>query len=162
MANWTSLEDLVRKIGRRRVVEMFDDDNDGVILNEDATTAAEAVAQANDETTSILLNKGFSDAQLNALSQDAGLRRHATSILAQLAGERKTEFLSPEGKGPYDAIGERARSEIRKFRDGEARSRKENETGPNPIVEADTNLGDPVFIFSRDPRNPGTPGPGGF
>jgi len=163
VANWTSVEELVRKLGRRRVIELFDEDGDGTIdTGDDATTVDDTVAAANDEVTGVLLRKGFSAEQLNGLSEDASLRRHATSILAQLAGERKTEFLDAEGKGPYDAIGERARKELEKFSRGEKRSRLEDQAGDNPIVGGDVNLGSPVFIFSRDPRNPGTSGPGGF
>lgn len=163
MANWTSLEDLIRKITRRRVVELFDDNGDGDIGGSDAAAIDETVASANDEVTSILFRKGFDAAALNELSEDASLRRHATAILAQLAGERREEFHDAEGRGRYHAIGERARATLVKMSQGELRSKKEGTgAGDNPIVGGDTNLGDPVFVFSRDPRYPGSSGPGGF
>lgn len=163
MANWTTLDELIRKITRRRVVELFDDDGDGDITGTDAATIGETVAAANDEVTSIMFRKGFDAAALNELSEDASLRRYATSILAQHAGERRVEFLDDAGRGPFHDMGERARSALVKMSMGELRSKKEGTgAGENPIVGGDTNLGDPVFIVSRDPRYPGRPGPGGF
>ncbi len=163
MANWTTLEELERKITRRRVVELFDDDGDGTLVGADADVIADTVAAANDEVTSIMFRKGFDAAALNELSEDASLRRYATSILAQHAGERRAEFLDDDGRGPFHMMGERARVALVKMSQGELRSKKEDTgAGENPIVGGDTNLGDPVFIVSRDPRYPGRPGPGGF
>lgn len=160
MANFTSQEELERKLSRRRVVELFDQDGDGALNGEEQTTLDEAVATANDEATGIILRKGFSSDQLNTLSQDASLRRAATGMLAQIAGENRTEFLDGEGKGPYDNVGERGRKEFEKYSRGEKRSRKEDEAGDNPIVGGDTDIGSPVFIFSRAPGR--SQGPGGF
>lgn len=163
MANWTTLDELERKITRRRVVELFDDDGDGDIDGPDASVVAETIAAANDEVTSIMFRKGFEAAALNELSEDASLRRYATSILAQHAGERRVEFLDEDGRGPFHGMGERARASLVKMSQGELRSKKEGTgAGENPIVGGDTNLGDPVFIIARDPRYPGRPGPGGF
>lgn len=163
MANWTSLEDLIRRITRRRVVELFDDNGDGDITGSDAVGIDEAVASANDEVTSIMFRKGFDAAALNELSEDASLRRYATAILAQLAGERRLEFLDAEGRTQFFWLGERARAALTKMSHGELRSKKEaTGAGENPVVGGDTNLGDPVFVFSRDPRYPGRSGPGGF
>lgn len=160
---WTSLEQLVSFIGRRRVVELFDEDGDGQLVGEDATRIAETVAGVNDEVTSILYRKGFDRAALVALAEDAGLRRYATRMLAQAAGQRKLEFHDSDGDGPYYKIGEDARTALTKMSQGELRSKTEGTgAGENPIVGGDTNLGDPVFIVSRDPRYPGTSGPGGF
>lgn len=162
MPSWTTIDELRAQLSPRKVIELFDDDGDGVIAGSDLTSADETVARVNDEVTSILFRKGFSKEQLDELVSDASLRRYATSILAQYAGERRTEFLTAGGTGPYDAIGERARGALVKLSRGELRSKKEDTAGANPIVGGDTNLGDPVFIVSRDPRYPGRPGPGGF
>jgi hypothetical protein len=159
---WTSLEQLQQKITARRVLDLFDDNGDGRIDGTDSAALDEAVASANDEVTSILFRKGFSREQLVELAEDASLRRYATAILAQIAGERRTEFLDAEQRGPYHQAGERARESLVKMSRGELRSKKEDTAGENPIVGGDTNLGDPVFIFSRDPRYPGRGGPGGF
>lgn len=163
MANWTSLDELIRKITRRRVVELFDENGDGDITGTDADTIDETVAAANDEVTSIMFRKGFDAEALNELSEDASLRRYATSILAQHAGERKVEFLDESQRGVFHEMGERARAALVKMSMGELRSKKEGTgAGENPIVGGDTNLGAPVFVIARDPRYPGTSGPGGF
>jgi hypothetical protein len=163
MANWTSLEQLEKVITRRRVLELFDDDGDGDLDGTDAVAVDETVAAVNDEVTSILFRKGFDAAGLNELSEDASLRRYATAMLAQQAGERRVEFLDDEQRGRFHGMGERARSALVKMSMGELRSKKEDTgAGENPIVGGDTNLGDPVFMVSRDPRYPGRPGPGGF
>jgi hypothetical protein len=163
MANWTTLDELIRKITRRRVLELFDDDNDGDITGPDADAIAETIAAANDEVTSIMFRKGFDAAALNELSEDASLRRYATSILAQHAGERRVEFLDDDGRGRFDSMGERARAALVKMSQGELRSKKEGTgAGENPVVGGDVNVGEPVFVISRDPRYPGRPGPGGF
>lgn len=160
---WTSLEQLTNFIGRRRVVELFDEDGDNLVTGEDATRIDECVASVNDEVTSILFRKGFDRASLVALSEDASLRRYATRMLAQAGGERKLEFHDADGHGPYYAMGEAARTALVKMSQGELRSKTEGTgAGENPIVGGDTNLGDPVFIISRDPRYPGGSGPGGF
>lgn len=161
---WTSLEQLIQLIGRRRVVELFDEDGDGDIVGpDDSGRIDEAVAGVNDEVSSILFRKGFDRPGLVALAEDASLRRYATRMLAQAAGERKLEFHDGEGRGPYHTMGEAARSALVKMSLGELRSKTEGTgAGENPIVGGDTNLGDPVFVISRDPRFPGTSGPGGF
>lgn len=160
---WTSLEQLVQLIGRRRVVELFDEDGDGQLIGADSTRVDETVAGVNDEVSSILFRKGFSAAQLNAISEDASLRRYATRMLAQAAGYMRLEFHDPSGRGPYYQMGEDARSALVKMSTGELRSKTEDTgAGENPIVGGDTNLGDPVFVIGRDPRFPGTSGPGGF
>lgn len=163
MANWTSREELERKISRRRVIELFDDDGDGVVTGEDATTLDETIASANDEVTSILFRKGFDAAALNVLSADSSLRRYATAILAGYAGSRKLEFHDADGAGPYTGDAKIARTTLKEMATGELRSRLEAlGAGENPVVGGDTNLGEPVFVIARDPRYPGTSGPGGF
>lgn len=159
---WTSREQLEQKITPRRVLELFDDDGDGTLAGTDATALDEAVASANDEVTSILFRKGFGAEQLGELSEDASLRRYATAILAQIAGERRTEFLDSEQRGPFHMMGERAREALVKMSRGELRSKKEDTAGENAIVGGDVSIGEPAFIFSRDPRYPGQRSPGGF
>lgn len=160
---WTTLEQLVQLIGRRRVTELFDEDGDGAITGEDAGRIDECLAGVNDEVTSILFRKGFDRAGLVALAEDASLRRYATHMLAQAAGERRLEFHDDSSRGPYFEMGERARAALVKMSLGELRSKTEGTgAGENPIVGGDVNLGDPVFVISRDPRYPGTSGPGGF
>lgn len=160
---WTSREQLEQLITRRRVLELFDQDGDGRIEGNDATSLAEAIAGVNDEVTSILYRKGFDHAGLVELSEDASLRRYATRMLAQAAGELRLEFHDGQQRGLYYQMGQDARAALTKMSQGELRSKKEGTgAGENPIVGGDTNLGTPVFVISRDPRYPGGSGPGGF
>lgn len=163
---FTSLEELEQRITQRRAVELFDDDGDNVIAGTDLDAVNAAIDQVQDELVSIIFRKGFSLLQISKLEPDKSLRRYATDMLAQLAGERRTEFLRPDGKGAYDLQGTRARDCLKLMSTGELRSRLEEDTndpaGPNPIVGGDVSTGTPVFIVSRNPNVPGSRGPGGF
>lgn len=151
-----------KRVGAARVVELFDDDGDGRVEGSDAETLAEYMGAASDIVAGLLLNKGFTEAQLEILKADRQVIHAWSGILAQLAGERKTEWLGEQGRGPYDAFGERARQELRALARGDIRSVQEDQTGPNPAVLGEVSVGDPVFVFNPDPRDPRGRGPGGF
>jgi hypothetical protein len=161
MAVFTTLERLQSVITERRTVQFFDDDGDGVIAESDAGVQF-AMNSANDKATSIIFRKGFSLEQLDLLAADESLQRYATVLFAMYAGQRRLEFLDQEGRGPYDAMGKQALLDLQAISTGELRSKIEATAGANPLTDADTNTGDPLFVVSRDPRYPGTPGPGGF
>lgn len=161
MAEFTTLARLQALITERRSVEFFDDDHDGSISESDASVSF-AKNAANDKVTSIIFRKGFSLEQIDDLTADESLQRYATCLFAMYAGQRRLEFLDAEGRGPYDTMGSQAVKDLQAIATGELRSRLEAIAGSNPITHADTNLGEPVFVVSRDPRYPGTPGPGGF
>ena len=153
---FTSLEELVGLISNSRAVELFDDNGDGVIADSE-TAVANALASANDAVASILFLKGFSADQLEqGLKDDASIRRYATAIFAQYGGERRTEFLSQDGKGRYEGIGKRARDNLAAFARAELRSRTEQDVGANPIALGDASAGCPAFLVARDPRYPGS------
>jgi hypothetical protein len=161
MAEFTTLARLQAVITERRTVEFFDDDRDGVISASDAGVLF-AKNSANDKATSIVFKKGFSLAQVELLTADESLQRYATCLFAMYAGQRRLEFLDTEGRGPYDAMGKQALADLQAISTGELRSKIEETAGSNPLTDADTNTGEPLFVVSRDPRYPGTPGPGGF
>jgi hypothetical protein len=156
--------DLEARIGAARVVQLFDDDGDGLVEGADLATLQQTLGDADDVVTGLLLNKGFTLEQLEILKGDRQVLRAWAGIAAQLAGERRPEWLDDEGLGPFDALGIRARAELKALAAGEIRSVKEAETGGtgmNPILQSDTT--DRPFIFNPDPRD-GTDrfGPGGF
>lgn len=163
---FTSLDELIERISRRRAIELFDDDGDGAILAGaggpgDLEAFDRALASVNDEVVSMLYRKGFTATQVAALAADASLRRCATDLLAQQAGERRSEFLDGEGRGPFHGMGERARAQLRLFTTGELRSRLEDTIGPNPTAVAQTAnvAGEQALVFTVPGR---TVGPGGF
>lgn len=161
MADFTTLPLLQAVITERRTIEFFDDDHDGVIAESDAGVQF-ALTSANDKATSIIFKKGFSLAQIEILKADTSLQRYATCLFAMYAGQRRLEFLDAEGRGPFDAMGKQALTDLQAISTGELRSKLEEDAGSNPLTDADTNIGEPLFVVSRDPRYPGTPGPGGF
>lgn len=162
MAEFTNLERLIKLIGDRRAVELFDDDNDRTITQSDDAVAF-AMDSANAFVGSAIFRKGFSVEQVEALASDASLQRYATCIFAQYAGQRKPEFTDAEGRAPFHAMGEQARKDLAAIAAGELRSLLEASTvGANPIVGGDVSTACPPFIVNRDPRYPGSQGPGGF
>lgn len=164
MANFVNRSDLEKQITLRRVVELFDDDCDGVVEKADAEGLAEVMAEANDITIGALYGKGFTAQELNGLSRDRSIRRCAVQIAAQIAGSRRAEFMNPQtGEGPFDTMGKRGREYLAKLSAGEYRSRLEEQHGSNYSIGGANTATDPPFIFSRDPSNRSDPyGPGGF
>lgn len=152
-----TLED---RLTASRVVDLFDDDGDGRLEDEDLAKLETTMADADDIVTGILVKKGFSLEQLEIVATDRQIVRAWTNIFAQLAGERKHEWLDAQGHGQYEAQGVRAREELRALARGDIRSVKEPEAGPTQAVAA---AGDArVLEVSPDPRYPWDRGPGGF
>ena len=151
---------LEEKITAARVVQLFDDDGDQVVAGTDLAKLESVFADADDIVTGLLLKKGFSVEALEILATDRQVIRAWAGIVAQLGGERRTEWLDDQGRGPYDAFGIRARSELQALARGDIRSVKEVEPGvANTSIVGDVQRGQ--FIFT-DPNDPTGQGPGGF
>lgn len=148
------------RITAQRLVQMFDDDGDGVVAGPDLVTLEGTMADADDIVTGILLNKGFTLEQLEILKEDRQVTRAWANIATQLAGERKHEWLNERGEGLFEAFGVRARAELKALARGDIRSVMEPEAGANLSVT--TVAPWPDFQFAPDPRYPGDRGPGGF
>jgi hypothetical protein len=144
-----------------RVVQLFDDDQDGVVDGADLVKLEGMMADADDIVTGLLLKKGFTLETLEVLALDRQVVRAWASITAQLAAERRTEWLDEQGRGPYDVMGTRARAELGALARGDIRSVKEGDGSmpANTSLSGDVARGD--FIFS-DPCDPTGRGPGGF
>jgi hypothetical protein len=154
---------LAARITEQRLVQMFDDDGDGVVAGDDLQILADIMGAASDVTTGLLLNKGYSLTQLAIIKEDRQVIHAWAGIAAQLAGERKSEWLNDKGEGPYDALGSRGRAELKALATGTIRSVQEETAGANAIVSGETSARDPRFIFNPDPRDPNDRyGPGGF
>ncbi len=154
---------LAARITEQRLVQMFDDDGDGIVAGADLQILDDIMGAASDVVTGLLLNKGFSAVQLAIIKNDRQVIHAWAGIAAQLAGERKTEWLNDKGQGPYDALGARGRAELKALSTGMIRSVQEETAGANAMVSGSTNTGDPVFIFNRNPNDPNDRyGPGGF
>ena len=153
---------LAARITEQRIVQMFDDDGDGVVSGDDLQILADIMGAASDVTTGLLLNKGFSLKQLEIIKNDRQVIHAWAGIAAQLAGERKPEWLNANGEGPYDALGARGRAELKALAVGTIRSVQETDAGPNAMVGGELSP-NPSFIFNPNPNDPNDRfGPGGF
>lgn len=154
MGLFTSREELETKMGAQRVLDLFDDDRDGTLGTTDLEKLSEIISEAEDTTTSLLLHKGWERADLKGLAADRSLRRAATQIAMQLAGERRPEFNDGEGRSLYDFQGERGRKTLKDFARGTNRSRLEDAHGKNASLRGRVSASNPVSIFGRDPSDP--------
>lgn len=154
MASFTSRQDLEQLITARRVIELFDDDTDGVVTGTDAAALNEAIAEANDFTEAQLIKKGWTHDQLDGIAGDRALRRAATQVLAQIAGERKPGFFNAAGEGFFHAMGARGRTYLREMARGESRSRLEDAHGTHRTIRGAVSKSDPVTVFGRDTGDP--------
>lgn len=148
------------RITAQRIVELFDDDGDGLVEGTDLATLVTIMGDADDIVTGILFKKGFGEQQLEILALDRQVIRAWAGIAAQLAGERKPEWLDDSGHGPFDAFGVRGREELGRLARGEIRSIQETVSGPNSALSG--SVDDHVFEFAPDPSIPGDRGRGSF
>ena len=151
---------LEERITASRVIEMFDDDQDGLVAGADLVTLETIMGDADDIVTGLLIKKGFSEEQLEILALDRQVIRAWSGIVAQLAGERKPEWLDESGRGPFDAFGIRARAELTALARGDIRSVQESVAGSNAALSG--SVDSHPFEFAPDPDIPGDRGRGSF
>ena len=142
-----------------RVLQAFDDDGDGVLAGADLLTLEATLADADDVVSGILVGKGYVPEQLELLRTDRQIVRAWAGIAAQLMGERRPEWLE-DGVGPFDEIGQRARSELTKLTRGEIRSVKEPDAGVISTISGMVDAREHFFL--PNPDDPLDRGPGGF
>lgn len=153
---------LEQKIGAHRVVELFDDDGDGAVAAADLETLEAVFAEADDIVTGLLVKKGRSeDAIRDHLRTDRQVIRAWVGIVAQLSGERKSEWRTNDGKGPYELDGTRAREDLRSLARGEIRSHTESAGGSSNTSLLGA-IDRPDLEFAPDPTIPGDRGKGSF
>lgn len=151
---------LEERITAQRIIELFDDDGDGLVAGDDLATLETIMGDADDIVTGLLIKKGFNEQQLEILALDRQVIRAWSSIAAQLAGERKPEWIDESGRGPYDAFGIRGREELRALARGDVRSVQETLAGANAVLSG--SVDQHVFEFAPDPTVPGDRGKGSF
>lgn len=159
-SRWLTWEDLEGIVDRATIDRLFDDKTSGhrdMILVESSIQQAEAMAES-------LLLRNWSLDQVVALARnDSAVRAQAAWLALEFASERRSEFLSDDGKGRYWAQYERAMSFFDKLGKSLVHSRGEAQatTGANsggairPVVPA--NQEPHIFAPGRGGR-----GPGGF
>lgn len=152
-----------QRLSAQQVADIFDDDGDGQVEGADLAKLEQTMADADDVVTGILLGKGWTEQQLeDALRLDRQVIRCWVGIFAQLAGERRTERLDDEGRGPFDALGVRGRAELGKLARGELRSAQESAVGGAINASIGGQVETRPFFYAPDPRDPEDQGPGGF
>ena len=162
MAIFVDVDDLKNRIGSERVVQLLDDDGDGV---EDTAPRDLVIARGNAAVEARLYAKGFTADDLTALSGDPLIRELATEVTLGYLGERRPEWLNANGEGPFDALRKRALAELADVARTVLRIPSEATTGrKTKRVGGSLSTADPVFTFAKsgaDKRN-GSSGPGGF
>lgn len=163
---FTTSARLVLKMGGQRLVQYFDDDNDGVA---DPAAMEEVIEDANSDVESKLLGKGWTRERLEAAAalEDDVLSRIATNIAMGYAGERRPEWLDAEGKGPFDALREKAYERLKDLARARERLPAETEVGKHTQVGGRLSKeqnpdGHFIFASTAEQRARGSRGPGGF
>lgn len=151
---------LESRITAQALLELFDDDGDGLVEDGDLATLETIMGDADDIVTGLLIKKGWSEEGLELLALDRQVIRCWSGIAAQLAGERKPVWLDESGRGRFDAFGVRAREELGRLARGEVRSVQEKVAGVNTSLSG--SVGAHVFEFNPDPSIPGDRGRGSF
>jgi len=154
---FTTSAALVLRVGAETVTQLFDDDGDGVA---DTAPLNACIEDANRLTEARLLHKGFSHVQLSGLAVDATLCRLATEIALGLAGRRRPEWITADGRGRYDAIATAAKADLDLIAQGRLRLAAEGDAGANTSIRGSIRTPEPVFVFAASGAN--TRGPGGF
>lgn len=149
--------DLERRVGARKVVEYCDDDGDGVA---DAPVVAALIQRASGVADSILL-PAFSIAEIVQLMTDPMAKGSVEDIAIAIMGGRRGEFITPDGRTPYDGWEKRGKETLRAVASGAERIAKEEAVGRNATIGGGVQASTPaVHVFASTRTNPG--GSGGF
>jgi len=159
------LADLSNQVGLNRVLQFFDDDGDGVVVDADANVM-QVLDQAEGQYYSRLLRAYGDKATLILLANnDPVVKGHIVWIACELMGERRVEQIGADGWGPWKAQYQRAINEIDLLSKGQTRSVGESEVGlganSGGVIQPATNVGTTrQFTFNPSKGDPN--GPGGF
>lgn len=166
MALYLTIDHLKHLVGSKKVEQLFDDDLSSSI---DAGFETDAVTTILDMAESVasskLLRRYTSNDQIVALANaDSGFITHVAYIALELASERRSEFLSNDGKGEYWVQYERAVTYLDDLSKSKIRSVGESEAGTGArvggTVKPQLQTGTPRFVFAPDDDFP--TGHGGF
>ena len=154
------------KMGSARWLQYFDDGNTG---EASATAVQEVLDDANAEVQAHLLGKGFTEAHLQLIADEADplLSRRAAEIAMGFAGERRPEWLDDKGFGPFEQLRQRALKSLKDVATAVLRLSSEAEAGKNTQVGGQLSKnqspsGHFVFAPTAEHRSRGSRGPGGF
>jgi hypothetical protein len=153
--------DLDNRIGAARVDMLFDDDGDSL---RDAIPLNAIMVEAEDLAASWML-KGYPIESVVLLGKnDETFRGQVAWVAAELASERRQEFIAEDGKGRYWAQYTRAKEYFTAMSKAQLRSPAETVAGKNAgsggSLSPTLQTNQPRFIFAPDRGSP--TGHGGF
>ena len=168
MPNFLTLADLSNQITASRIIQFFDDDGDGVVVDADSQVAS-VLEQAEGQYYSRMLRAYPSKDSLTTLANnDPVVKGHVIWIACELAAERRTEFTDAEGWGAFRVQYDRAIKELDLLSKGATHSIAEEQVGlganSGGVIQPSPNQGTEkqfTFLPSRNDGTGGT-GPGGF
>lgn len=156
--------DLENRVGAARVLQLFDDNNDGSLSAGELSILNEKLESAEGEVDSRLMRAWSIDGITALAGEDSAVKLHASWIALAFASERKPEFLGAGGIGPYKEQYDRAIKFFEKLSKGRQRSNGESAAGQGSNVGGNLQptlpTGTSRFVFSPDNDNP--TGHGGF
>lgn len=160
--DFLELDDLYAKVGQRRVIELFDDDNDGDLLDLSEVTAYQAIlCEAESILYSRLLRSYADKASIVTLAEnDAIIRGHCAWIALEIASERRSFAAGREGRGAFVFQYERALAEFDLLSRGRSRSKGEAVAGKSGnvggVVQPTLVTGESRFTFADEIGPDGT------
>lgn len=166
-AEYLTRAHLVACITEGRLVQYFDDDLDGVVADDDPNLVA--VLLRAERMAETRMRRSYTHAQILGMAAiDDQFVGNVAWIAAELASERRTEFLAADGKGAYWVQYTRALQEIDMLSKANIRTVAEDTVGRlgnsgGNTTSRSLRRDDPVFAVAPGRGNHGNSGgQGGF
>lgn len=166
MADYLTIDDLNARITSQKVLQYLDDDLSGVIEAGDETDFLNSVLETAEGVVASKMLRAYPDAASITIlaNADAAVKTQAAWIACEILSERRPEFLSPEGWGPFRLQYERAIQYFEDLSKGKQRSVGEAVAGVGANTGGNLQPTQPTgtskFTFAPDNKNPS--GHGGF
>lgn len=155
-------ESILSLMGRTKYDQVFDFDGDlRVASATDLQRVDNAAQDADHETRSILIGKGWNHEQVKLLESDQVIVRAASTIAAHMGAVLKPELVDQNGNSYYSQAVEQARKVLTAFATTERRSVAEPIAGMNANVVGSERIAlVPKMYVTPTKDRPN--GPGGF
>jgi hypothetical protein len=151
-----TIDDLNTRVGPRRVIELFDDDNDGNITDASEIAAYNAVMCEAESTLYSRLLRAYADkASIVLLAQnDDIIKGHCSWVALEIASERRSFAAGRDGRGAFVFQYERALQEFDLLSRGRSRSKGEAVAGTSGnvggVVQPALQTGESRFTFADE------------
>ena len=157
MADLIDQADVEARIGPRCLVDLLDDDGDGIA---DASRIAALLTAASKIARGILYRAFPSSDQIDDLVEaDEGVKNDVVEIFVGLASGGRPHMLGPDGKSPFSSWRAEASKRLNAIADAQIRSIGEETAGANQTLTTTVQpTRTPIFAATADDPI----GPGGF